>query len=81
MREIEREAAPDSTVEIDLRACIDMDDYGFGSLVGLIRRAREHHAHVAVVGATQSVREGLRRSGMARLVELRSGSTSSPEPS
>jgi anti-anti-sigma regulatory factor len=47
-----------------------MDDYGFGSLVGLIRRAREQHAHVQVRGADEELRDGLRRTGVARLVDL-----------
>jgi len=70
VQEVEREAAPDSVVEIDLRQCSGMDDFGFGSLVGLIRRAREHDAHVRVRGAAGAVRESLRRSGVARLVDL-----------
>jgi anti-anti-sigma regulatory factor len=67
---VEREPVPDSVVEIDLRQCSGMDDFGFGSLVGLIRRAREQHARVRVRGAAGAVRESLRRSGVARLVDL-----------
>jgi anti-anti-sigma factor len=70
VRDVEREAAPDSVVEIDLRNCEGMDDFGFGSLVGLIRRAREHQARVRVRGAGEELRDELRRSGVARLVDL-----------
>lgn len=70
MRQIERDAEPDSVVEIDLRRCSGMDDYGFGSLVGLIRRAREHHARVRVRGADETLQDELRRTGVARLVDL-----------
>ncbi|HEX7096262.1 MAG TPA: STAS domain-containing protein [Acidimicrobiales bacterium] len=70
MREIERDAAPDSIVEIDLRNCSGMDDFGFGSLVGLIRRAREQHARVRVRGANEKLGDELRRTGVARLVDL-----------
>ena len=70
MRDVEREAEPGTVVEIDLRRCEGMDDFGFGSLVGLIRRAREHHALVRVRGAGDDVRDGLRRTGMARLVDV-----------
>ena len=70
MRQIERDAEPDSVVEIDLQRCSGMDDYGFGSLVGLIRRAREHRARVRVRGADRTLRDELRRTGVARLVDL-----------
>jgi anti-anti-sigma regulatory factor len=71
VREIEQAAAPHSIVEIDLGSCDGMDDYGFGSLIGLIRRAREQRAHVHVLDARPSIREGLHRSGVDRLVTLR----------
>jgi anti-anti-sigma factor len=70
VRDVEREAGPDTVVEIDLRRCEGMDDFGFGSLVGLIRRAREHQAHVRVRGADEDVRDGLRRTGVERLVDV-----------
>jgi anti-anti-sigma regulatory factor len=70
VQKVEREPEPDSVVVIDLRQCSGMDDFGFGSLVGLIRRAREQHARVQVRGAAGAVRESLRRSGVARLVDL-----------
>lgn len=70
MRRIERDAEPGSVVEIDLRRCSGMDDYGFGSLVGLIRRAREQHARVRLRGADETLTEELRRTGVARLVDL-----------
>jgi anti-anti-sigma factor len=70
VQEVEREPEPDSVVVIDLRQCSGMDDFGFGSLVGLIRRAREQHARVQVRGAAGAVRDCLRRSGVARLVDL-----------
>ena len=70
MRAVEREPEPDSVVVIDLRDCSGMDDFGFGSLVGLIRRAREQQARVQVRGAAGAVRDSLRRSGVARLVDL-----------
>ena len=75
MRAIEQPAEPHSVVEIDLGDCEGMDDFGFGSLVGLIRRAREHDAEVHVVDADESIRRELRRSGLARLVTLRSSTT------
>lgn len=74
MRAVERPAEPHSVVEIDLRDCDGMDDFAFGSLVGLIRRAREHDAEVHVVDAGEGIRRELRRSGLARLVTLRSSS-------
>jgi anti-anti-sigma regulatory factor len=70
VRDVERTPDPDSVVEIDLRRCEGMDDFGFGSLVGLIRRAREHRAKVLVRGAPGDVREELQRTGVARLVDL-----------
>ena len=70
VRVVERTPAPDSVVEIDLRNCDGMDDFGFGSLVGLIRRAREHQARVQVRGAGADVRDELERSGVARLVDV-----------
>jgi anti-anti-sigma factor len=70
VRDVERDPLPDSVVEIDLRDCSGMDSFGFGSLVGLIRRARENQARVRVRGAPGEVRDELRRTGVARLVEL-----------
>jgi anti-anti-sigma factor len=70
VRAVERDPEPHSVVEIDLGRCSGMDSYGFGSLVGLIRRAREHQAHVRVRGAPDPVRDELRRTGVVRLVEL-----------
>jgi anti-anti-sigma factor len=70
VRDIERTPDPDTIVEIDLRKCEGMDDFGFGSLVGLIRRAREHNARVRVRGADADVREELQRTGVARLVDV-----------
>ena len=71
VQEVEREPEPDSVVVIDLRQCSGMDDFGFGSLVGLIRRAREQHARVQVRGRGRcGPRSCLRRSGVARLVDL-----------
>jgi anti-anti-sigma factor len=70
VRDVERTPAPDSVVEIDLRRCEGMDDFGFGSLVGLIRRAREQRARVRVRGAGDEVRDELQRTGVARLVDL-----------
>jgi anti-anti-sigma factor len=70
VRDVEQLPAPDSVVEIDLRNCEGMDDFGFGSLVGLIRRARERRARVRVRGADDDVRDELERSGVARLVDL-----------
>src|SRR4051794_29754062 len=70
VREVERAAGPDTVVEIDLRNCEGMDDFGFGSLVGLIRRAREQQAQVRVRGAGDEMRDGLRRTGLARLVDV-----------
>lgn len=70
VRDVEQDPAPDTVVEIDLRDCSGMDDFGFGSLVGLIRRAREQHARVRVRGAAEFVRESMRRSGVSRLVDM-----------
>jgi anti-anti-sigma factor len=70
MRDAEREPPPDSVVVIDLAKCSGMDDFGFGSLVGLIRRAREHDARVQLTHADDTLRDELRRTGVARLVEI-----------
>lgn len=66
----QKEVEADSLVEIDLRRCSGMDDYGFGTLVGLIRRMREQDAHVQVRGADEVVQESLRRSGVDRLIDF-----------
>jgi anti-anti-sigma regulatory factor len=70
VRDVEQAPNPDTVVEIDLQKCEGMDDFGFGSLVGLIRRAREHRARVQVRGADAEVRDELERTGVARLVDL-----------
>ena len=70
VRDAERDPTPDSVVVIDLAQCSGMDDFGFGSLVGLIRRAREHDARVQLTNADDSLRDELRRTGVARLVEI-----------
>jgi anti-anti-sigma factor len=70
VRGVERTPGPDTVVEIDLQNCEGMDDFGFGSLVGLIRRAREHNARVRVRGADAEVRDELERTGVARLVDV-----------
>jgi anti-anti-sigma factor len=81
VRDVERLPAPDTVVEIDLHNCEGMDDFGFGSLVGLIRRARERQARVRVRGADDELRDELERSGVARLVDLLpSGSATSEAP-
>jgi anti-anti-sigma regulatory factor len=69
VRGVERTPGPDTVVEIDLENCEGMDDFGFGSLVGLIRRARENNARVRV-RADAEVRDELERTGVARLVDV-----------
>jgi anti-anti-sigma factor len=70
VRGVERLPDPDEVVEIDLEHLEGMDDFGFGSLVGLIRRAREQNARVRVRGADAEVRDELERTGVARLVDV-----------
>jgi anti-anti-sigma factor len=73
VRDVEQIPPTDGVVEIDLHNLVEMDDFGFGSLVGLIRRARERQARVQVRGADDEVRDELERSGVARLVDLLPG--------
>src|SRR5690606_701877 len=80
LQRVEQEATPETVVEIDPRRCTGIDEFGFGSLVGLIRRGRAQAAHVQVRGAASAVMESLRRSGVERLVDLVAEPTDEDRP-
>ena len=67
IRLAEEPPRPGDVVVVELGDVIELDDYAFGALVALVRRAREADAQVVVVTTEGSVRDRITESGLERL--------------
>ncbi|MGE0880380.1 MAG: STAS domain-containing protein [Acidimicrobiia bacterium] len=67
IRLAEEPALSGDVVVVELGDVIELDDYAFGALVALVRRAREADAQVVVITTEGSVRDRIIDTGLERL--------------